>query len=138
MDVYQKISKAPTKTVGKVLGELESEIMEIIWQSKEPISVRTVTQSLQKKRQIAYTTVMTIMGRLVDKGLLKCEKIGKAYTYKPAYSKDKFLTRVTRQIIKNFIANFGEAVVAHFAEEVNRLTPTKRKELKKLLKEAQK
>lgn len=124
--------------IGKVLGELESEVMEIIWQSKEPVSVRTVTQNLQKKRQIAYTTIMTIMGRLTDKGLLKRTSSGKAYNYQPVYSKDKFLTRVTRQIIKNFIANFGETAVAHFAEEVNKLTPTRRKELKKLLKEAKK
>ncbi len=124
--------------VGKVLGELESDVMEIIWQSKGPISVRTVTQNLLKKRKIAYTTVMTIMGRLVDKDLLKRKESSKAYIYQPVYSKDRFLTRVSRQIIKNFIASFGEAAVAHFAEEVDRLTPVRRKNLKKLLKEAQK
>lgn len=121
--------------IGKVLGELESDVMEIIWQSKGPISVRTVTQSLQKKRQIAYTTVMTIMGRLVNKGLLKRQESGKAYVYQPVYSKEKFLSRVSRQIIKNFIASFGEAAVAHFAEEINKLTPEKRKQLQKMLKE---
>lgn len=124
--------------VGKVLGELESDVMEIVWQSKEPISVRTVTQSLQKNRQIAYTTVMTIMGRLVEKGLLKRKESGKAYIYQPAYSKEKFLSRVSRQIIKNFIASFGEAAVAHFAQEINKLAPEKRKRLRKLLKEAKK
>lgn len=124
--------------IGKVLGELELDVMEIIWQSPTPISVRDVTEDLQKKRQIAYTTVMTIMGRLVEKGILKRKESGKAYIYQPVYSKDRFLTRVSRQIIKNFVASFGEAAVAHFAEEVNRLTPAKRKELKKLLKEAQK
>lgn len=124
--------------IGKVLGELESEVMEIIWQSKGPISVRTVTQSLQKKRKIAYTTVMTIMGRLVEKGLLKRKESGKAYIYQSAYSKNKFLTRITRQIIKNFIASFGDAAIAHFAEEVEKLAPEKRREFKKLLKEAKK
>jgi len=124
--------------VGKVLGESESEIMEIIWQSKAPISVRTVTQKLQKKRQIAYTTVMTIMGRLVDKGILKRKELRKAYLYQSSYSKDKFLIRVSRQIIKNFMASFGDTAVAHFAEEINKLEPAKRKSLTKLLKEAQK
>lgn len=124
--------------IGKVLGELESEIMEFVWHSLNPVSVRDVTEKLQHKRKIAYTTVMTIMGRLVDKGLLNRKQQGRAYLYKSAVSKDKFLTRISRQIIKNFIASFGERAVAHFAEEVNRLTPIKRKELKKLLKEAQK
>jgi len=130
MDTEQK--------VGKVLGELELDIMEIIWQSSGPISVRTVAQSLQKRRQIAYTTVMTIMGRLTVKGLLKSRKEGKAYIYQPAYSREKFLTRVSRQIIKNFIASFGDTVVAHFAEEINKIEPAKRKSLTKLLKEAKK
>lgn len=124
--------------VGKVLGELESDVMEIIWQSKGPISVRTVTQSLQKKRRIAYTTVMTIMGRLMDKGFLKRKESGKAYTYQPIYSKDRFLTRVSRQIIKNFVSSFGEMAVAHFVEEVGKLSPARRTQLHKLLKEFKK
>lgn len=124
--------------VGKVLGELESEIMRIIWQSKSSVSVRDVTKKLRKNRKIAYTTVMTIMGRLVDKGLLKCNKSGKAYVYQPSYSKDKFLTRISRQIIKNFVASFGDAAVAHFVEEVGKLSSDKRAKLRKLLKEAKK
>ncbi|MBI2020662.1 BlaI/MecI/CopY family transcriptional regulator [Candidatus Daviesbacteria bacterium] len=119
--------------VGKVLGELESEIMEIIWQSSGPVSVRDVTLSLQKKRQIAYTTVMTIMGRLVEKGLLEYQKRGKVYFYHPVFSKEKFLTRVSRQLIKNFIDRFGDVAIAHFAKELEKLTPMKRKELLKIL-----
>ena len=124
--------------IGKVLGELESEIMEIVWQSKQPISGRSVTEILQKKRKIAYTTVMTIMNRLVDKGILSRKQQGRAYLYKGAVSKDKFLTRVSRQIIRNFVASFGDAAVAHFVEEVGKSSPAKRAELRKLLKEAKK
>lgn len=124
--------------VGKVLGELESEIMEIVWHSLNPVSVRDVTEKLQHKRKIAYTTVMTVMGRLADKGLLKRIASGRAYIYKSAYSKDRFLTRVSRQIIKNFISSFGWSAVAHFAQEVEKLAPQKRKQLRKILKEASK
>lgn len=124
--------------VGKVLGELESEIMEIIWHSPNSISVRDVTEKIQHKRKIAYTTVMTIMGRLTEKGLLKRSTSEKAYTYKPVYSKDRFLTKITRQIIRNFVSSFGETTIAHFAQEVEKLTPDKQKKLHKLLKEARK
>lgn len=124
--------------VGNVLGALESDIMEIVWNSRNPISVRDVTLDIQRNRKVAYTTVMTIMGRLVEKGLLKRQESGKAYIYQPVYSKDRFLTRVSRQIIKNFIASFGEAAIAHFAEEIDKLEPLKRKNLTKLLKEARK
>lgn len=124
--------------VGKVLGELESEVMEIIWQSLSPVSVRGITNNLQKKRKIAYTTVMTIMGRLVDKGLLNRQQEGRAYLYKSAVSKDKFLSRISRQIIKNFVSSFGDVAVAHFVEEVGKLSSAKRVKLHRLLKEARK
>ncbi len=120
---------------GKLLGELESEIMEIIWAFKKPISVKNVTEMLQKERKIAYTTVMTVMGRLVEKGLLKRAEVGKAYLYHSAYSKDKFLTKISRQIIKNFVASFGESAVANFTQEIAKISPEKRRELIKLLEE---
>lgn len=120
---------------GKLLGELETEIMEIIWFDKKPTSVKEVTQVLQKKRKIAYTTVMTIMGRLVEKRLLKRTESGKAYLYQAAFSKDKFLTKVSRQIIKNFVTSFGEGAVANFTQEIAKISPEKRRELIKLLKE---
>lgn len=124
--------------IGKVLGELELEVMEIIWRSSSPISVREVAETLKKKRQIAYTTVMTVMGRLVEKGLLKRQESARAYIYQPNYSKDRFLTKITRQIIKTLQVHFGEAAIAHFAEEADKLALKKRKELLKILKEAKK
>lgn len=121
---------------GKILGELESDIMETVWKINEPVSVKFVLGTLQNKRKIAYTTVMTVMGRLVEKGLLKRKTSGKAYVYQAAFSKDKFLTRVTRQIIKNFVSSFGDTAIAHFAQEVEKIPEQKRKELLKLLKQS--
>ncbi|KKQ67335.1 MAG: hypothetical protein US86_C0001G0262 [Candidatus Daviesbacteria bacterium GW2011_GWA2_38_24] len=120
--------------VGKVLGELELEIMEIIWQSKGSLSVRQVIDLIRQKRPLAYTTVMTIMNRLVDKKLLKRRSYGKVFVYQAAVSKDNFLAKVSKQIIKNFVSSFGETAIAHFAEEVDRLAPTKRQELLKMLR----
>jgi len=53
--------------------------------------------------------------------------------YQATYSKDKFLTKVSRQIIKNFVANFGESAVANFTQEIAKISPEKRRELIKLL-----
>ena len=127
---------ASNKDYGKVLGELETQIMEIIWQADKPLIVSDVVIILSKKRDIAYTTVMTVMGRLTEKGLLKRSQEGKAYFYKPAYSKDTFLTRVSRQIIRNLVSNFGDAAVAHFAEALENIPSDKKQKLLKILKEA--
>lgn len=126
------------KDYGKVLGELETQVMEIIWQVKKPISVSEVVAVLSKKRDIAYTTVMTIMTRLLDKGLLKRTALGKAYVYKPSYSKDTFLTKVSQQIIKNFVSSFGDKAIAHFAQELDKVPPEKKTKLLQILKQAKK
>ncbi len=130
MDSNQKI--------GQVLGELESEIMNIIWEKNQSVSVREVVDALQLQRKIAYTTVMTIMGRLVDKGILNREGNGKAFVYKTVYTKDKFLSKTTHLIINNLVSNFGDIAIAHFAKEVEKITPEKRKRLLELLQEEEK
>lgn len=116
-------------------GDLEKQVMDIVWKNSSPVTVREVLERISKKRKIAYTTVMTIMSRLTNKGLLKRERDGnKAYTYKSAYSKEKFLTKVSQQIIKNFISSFGQTAIAHFAEELGKIPVDKKHKLLKMLK----
>ena len=121
---------------GNVLGELETAIMEIVWQADKPLSVADVCKILRKRRVIAYTTVQTVMVRLTNKGLLKrtSVNISKAHLFKPVYSKDTFLTRISRQIIKNLVTSFGDSAVAHFAQELENLPSDKKQELLKILK----
>ena len=57
-----------------MLGSLEKEIMEIVW-TKGEVDARHVQQVIREKRKIAYTTVNTVLSRLVDKGLLKSRKV---------------------------------------------------------------
>lgn len=120
----------------QLLGQLEKEVMEIIWSSNIPISVKSVHEIISKKRKTAYTTIMTIMGRLTSKGLLKRKEEEKAYLYQSIYSKDKFLTKASQQIIKNFVSSFGDTAIAHFAEEVEKIPEEKRDKLLKMLREA--
>lgn len=126
------------KDYGKILGELETQVMKIVWRAQKPVSVSNVLQALSKKRTIAYTTIMTIMGRLTKKGLLKRQSVEKAYTYQPAYSKDTFLTRISRQIINNLVSSFGDTAIAHFAQELENIPSDKKQKLLKILKEAKK
>lgn len=121
---------------GQFLGELEKEIMDVIWANDKSLTVRRVYESISKNRKVAYTTIMTIMGRLVSKGILRRKEQGKAYYYQAAFSKDKFLTKVSRQLIKNLVSSFGDTALAHFAKELEKLPADKRRNLIKLLKDA--
>lgn len=119
----------------RILGELESEIMEIIWQQQAPIAVRDVTQKLQKKRKIAYTTVMTIMGRLLDKGLLTRKPEGLRYLYQPKVSQERFIEKSVHHIFTTTISALGGEAVTHFVKEIQKVSLKKRQELLKILDE---
>lgn len=123
------------QVTGKVLGELESEIMEIIWCQKDSISVKDVTEIIIKKRQIAYTTVMTIMTRLVDKGVLIRHLSGLSYLYKPKITKELFIAKAVHGIFSQTVSALGEEVLTHFIKEIQKIDPKKRQELLKILGE---
>src|SRR5947209_13966972 len=72
--------------IRKVLGDLEAEIMELIWArpAEQGTTVREVFEILYERRRIAYTTVMNTMTRLAKKHLLRVEKQDLAYVYYPS------------------------------------------------------
>uniref|UniRef100_A0AAU2JRC7 BlaI/MecI/CopY family transcriptional regulator n=1 Tax=Streptomyces sp. NBC_00049 TaxID=2903617 RepID=A0AAU2JRC7_9ACTN len=63
------------------LGELEDAVMTRVWQWNRPVTVREVLEDLQQERSIAYTTVMTVMDNLHQKGWVRREAEGRAYRY---------------------------------------------------------
>lgn len=123
------------KNAGKVLGELETEVMEIIWKAENLVSVSDVVKALNRKRKSAYTTVMTIMGRLVDKGVLTRKLNGSSYLYQPKVNREKFVARSVHNIFTNAISTLGQEVVLHFAKEIKKIGPKRRQELLKMLDE---
>lgn len=120
---------------GNFLGELESIIMETIWQSKDPVSVKFVTETIQKNRSIAYTTTMTIMTRLVNKGILSRDLSGSTYLYKPKVNRDKFIAASAHKILYTAVASLGEEVLTHFLKEIQKLDPKRKQKLLKILDE---
>lgn len=100
----------------KPLAELETEIMTILWDLKNA-SVRAVVTRLRKKREVAYTTIMTTMSRLHAKGVLKRNQDASgAYIYTPAEDKQNFLAHVSGNMINNLLNNFGDVAVAQFID----------------------
>ncbi len=79
-----------------VFGELEQAVMEVLWESPTALSVRDVQAALAGDRDLAYTTVMTVMDRLAKKGQLLRELDGRAWRYSPAHS---WVELVTDEIV---------------------------------------
>lgn len=72
------------------LGELENEVMTRVWQWNRPVTVREVLADLVRERELAYTTVMTVMDKLFQKGLLRREQDGRAFRYEPVSSREAY------------------------------------------------
>ncbi len=94
----------------KFLGDLESEIMELVWKKANPtVTVRDIYDALRKKRPIAYTTVMTTMVRLAEKEILKIiDKVGLANCYCPVKGRDDFIQDAVSMVFEIFIADFPQ------------------------------
>lgn len=116
----------------KPLGELEKQIMDIVWELNG-CSTREVLTKLKKNRKLAYTTVATILHRLYDKGLLARKEKRIGYVYSPKLSKERYGKNIARVFLSKFIDSFGDTAIASFAESIDKLPEEKRKNLLELI-----
>jgi predicted transcriptional regulator len=130
---YHKITR-PSPKVDKFLGSLETVIMEHFWAGGTG-TVRDVVDYLGSERAPAYTTVMTVMTRLADKGLLARDLVGNTYHYRAAQSRERFLGDVSRQIVDDLLADFGDVAIAQFLTRIEQVAPEKLAALLKLARE---
>lgn len=103
--------------LSQIMGDLEAEIMECVWDLGSA-SVKDVHECLLERRQIAYTTVMTVMSRLAAKGLLVSHSVGRAYVYEAAARREDFCAGVVRDFMSGVLADADKAVLAQFVESV--------------------
>ena len=80
-------------------GELEAVVMNRLWAWGRPTLVREMVDDLQKDRQIAYTTVMTVMDNLRKKGWLRRQAEGRAYRYAPLVSGEEYSAGIMREAL---------------------------------------
>lgn len=91
------------------LGPLESAIMFTLWDTREPLKVNDVTARITYPRDLAYTTVMTVLTILCRKNLARRRRSGRAWLYAPKLSRDDYLTQRVRDLVT--LAGDPEAVV---------------------------
>lgn len=88
------------KGLRAALFDLEADIMDVVWtRDWDAFSVSDVQRELSRSRDIAYTTVMTTVGRLHDKGLLERSREGKRYVYRPSMAREAFTQAVARDLL---------------------------------------
>jgi len=89
----------------RLLGALEAEIMQALWERADR-SAPEVHQALG--RRVALNTVVTVLNRLTDKGLLRRSGTRRSYRYQPAHTRAEFVTSVTRELVEGMVRDFGD------------------------------
>lgn len=100
----------------KILGDLEADIMEIIWNIATPVTVREVYERFrQEGKNPSYLTIMTVMNRLEEKGILKIvDTINRANVFLPVHQKEVFIEITTSLIVESLLQDFPEQMAVHF------------------------
>jgi predicted transcriptional regulator len=116
-----------------LLGPLEGRMMCAVWtgQVTDTFVVRDVHALMP---QLAYTTVMTTLRRLADKGLLtaRAEPGRRAHEYRAAGTAADYLVRASHDEAAQFVARYGDAALSAFAARLADLTPEQRRRLEDL------
>lgn len=112
------------------MGELEAEVMEVLWDRGGWLTPGEVLEVLAEERSISYTTVMTILVRLWRKERLDRQPAGRAFAYRPEQSREEYAA-IRMAGILAALKN-RPAALSHF---VAGLTPSDKKQLQRLLHE---
>ncbi len=94
------------------LGPLETEVMEVVWLSDQAVTTRDVHERLQRRRPVAYTTVMTVMGNLTRKGLLERRPEGRAYLYRALVTQQRFTHSHVAEVVDDLLDRFTQPTMS--------------------------
>lgn len=117
----------------KVLGPLETDIMQLVWREK-CTTVKEVHRALQDQRDIAYTTVMTTMTRLAEKGVLTRQRDGLAYVYTPAITERDFEAMMVRRVLDGLMDDYEEETITYILDYLAAHDPQRFERLRRELR----
>jgi len=109
--------------------------MKVVW-SLDKATVRDVYEALREKRTIAYTTVMTMMRILEEKGYLKKTLVDRAHVYKPAQRRQQVIAAMVRDFLERVFDGTPDSLLVHLAKD-NKLTEKQRRIVKQLIEESE-
>lgn len=99
------------------LGELERAVMEYLWSAAPAlVTVREVHEHLGRSRSLAYTTVMTVLGRMAAKGTVEQIRDGRAYRYRPALSRDELTATLMHDALDTVDGGDRAAALVRFVD----------------------
>jgi predicted transcriptional regulator len=110
----------------------ELELMKIVWGHEEAVTVRDVYEELRTRRPVAYTTVMTSLKTLEQKGHLKATQQDRAYLYRPARPKHQVIKEMVQDFVNRVFNGSSRPLVMHLLED-DQLSESEIREITRML-----
>ena len=119
--------------LAKVLGDLEARVMSVVWSLGRPASARTVHERVAREHNVAIHTVITVLNKLVEKGLLRREKRDDLLHFEVTLSEEEFRSQASRQVVEGILSFGPDAVTASFVDVLAERDPAQLAELARLI-----
>jgi len=120
-----------------MFGSAELPVLEALWE-RGALTGREIYEEVRRSRELAYTTVLTIVGRMVKKGSVKRKKLGGIYIYEPALKKPEFERQAASAVIKGIVAMSPSYAVSAFVDVLSQYDAGKLDEIMKIIEERRK
>ncbi len=117
------------------LTEQELELMKIVWALGKP-TVREVYEKLLERRKVAYTTVMTMLNVLADKGRLKKRKEGKAFVYAPVEPRNKVVGSMVREFVGRVFDGSAKPLLVQLVQD-RKLSEEDLDDIRRMIRESE-
>lgn len=121
--------------IAKVLGDLEARVMHAVWEIAKPAPARAVHEKVIEKHPVAIHTVITVLNKLVTKGLLRREKKDNILHYEACLSAEEFRSQASRCVVEGILSLDTEAVAASFVDVLADRNPEQLAELMRLIQD---
>lgn len=127
----------PRENSGKILGRLEQEILEILW-AKGEATGKAIFADIKSTREIAITTVLTVLERLSKKKYIQKIKGESVFIFKPAYTKEEFAREVSNEMLKDIFEISTGGACASFVDTLADTDPVELDRLSALIEHKKK
>jgi predicted transcriptional regulator len=117
--------------LARIFGRREAQIMDTMWRLNEA----TVQEVCDCLGDVNYKTILTVMNRLVQKGILVCNRQERAFVYQPVTERNTFLSHVFHKLAYGLLDDFGESALEQIVETAGEVDPALLDELERLIRQ---
>ena len=120
--------------LAKVLGDLEARVLRVVWALGKPATARAVHERVVEEHEVALLTVITVLNKLVTKGLLARAKRDDVYHYAARLTEEEFRSHASRRVVNGILSLGPEAVAASLVDALAKHDPAQLAELGRLVR----